>query len=149
MSGEAKKRLKMTEVGDELLAGNFLIVEPETPVNTSAQHKNPFCRVLPKIQLSRSSSYEESMGAAVAPLPLQSAEASAPLGRFETDFVFESVLGEGESGRVVRAVNKLDGVHYAIKRSRSPQHHQELLREIHALAFLADETGHFHPHAVI
>ena len=62
-------------------------------------------------------------------------------------------IREGAFGDVLRARNKWDGIEYAIKRSknqfRGPSQKDHMLREVHALAALANGTGEMQtPHIV-
>eukprot|EP00050_Salpingoeca_kvevrii_P017737 m.67810 g.67810 ORF g.67810 m.67810 type:complete len:628 (-) comp7695_c1_seq1:638-2521(-) len=64
----------------------------------------------------------------------------ANISRYQKEFIEESVLGAGEFGTVHKCRNRLDGTHYAIKKSKKP------------IAGLADEQSHLrevYAHAVL
>lgn len=77
----------------------------------------------------------------LTPLPPPvSAEPSNALSRYRTDFDEKERLGEGGFGTVFRAVNKLDGVQYAIKKvclsTGNSKENERVLREVRHLAAL-------------
>lgn len=67
--------------------------------------------------------------------------------RLESDFEVVRALGDGEFGTVSLVRHRLDGILYAIKRSKEPihgiQHEQRLTREVYAHAVLEEQ-----PHVV-
>ena len=69
---------------------------------------------------------------------------SVDLPMFSKSFVEIDVIGEGQFGQVLRCRNKIDGVEYAIKRSKNQSRgrgeKERMLKEVQALAALADEA---------
>lgn len=62
--------------------------------------------------------------------------------RYMEDFEEISILGEGSFGKVTKCKNRLDGMHYAVKQTsnfiKGQKDEEYVLREVHALATLAD-----------
>ena len=78
----------------------------------------------------------------------QSSVTSVNLNRYENDFQEIDVLGKGSFGEVCRAISRLEGVLYAIKKidARNDNDLSNKMKEIYALAALSDIPceGAFH-----
>ena len=75
-----------------------------------------------------------------------------PKSRFDTDFEVIGELGKGSFGAVYKAMSKLDGCMYAIKKlGRSPKGNADrdrMLKEVYALAALSDQADNAAFHIV-
>ena len=69
-----------------------------------------------------------------------SAAQLATMSRFRADFVDLGAIGRGGFSKVIKVIGRLDGCHYAVKRTerklQSDREKQEALREVHIMATL-------------
>lgn len=97
-------------------------------------------QILQQQERQRSQSWAQLPLPPPLPPPPASAEPSNALSRYRTDFEEKERLGEGGFGTVFRAVNKLDGVEYAVKKvclsTSSSKENERVLREVRHLAVL-------------
>ncbi|CAG9316907.1 unnamed protein product [Blepharisma stoltei] len=73
-----------------------------------------------------------------APISQQNSVEELEVCRYNHDFIQESLLGSGNFGSVYKCLNKLDGLHYAVKQIKTNYRHQNMrntaLQEAYALA---------------